>query len=121
MLTRADLARTRQGCSLPVACKTRSRARASAYGVVGGHSRCAMASPIGSADHAVSSRASERIPIRLGSQMTKKPTGAAAGDSEAMRIYERMEEERLRKIHAKAEANRPKKVTLPKLKFLDEK
>ena len=29
--------------------------------------------------------------------MTKKPTGAAAGNSEAMRIYERMEEERLRK------------------------
>ena len=53
--------------------------------------------------------------------MTKKPTGAAAGNSEARRIYERMEEERLRKIQAKAEANKPKKVTLPKLKFLDEK
>ena len=53
--------------------------------------------------------------------MTKKPTGAAAGNSEAMRIYERMEEERLGKIQAKAEANKPKKVTLPKLKFLDEK
>ena len=52
--------------------------------------------------------------------MTKKPTGAAAGNSEAMRIYERMEEERLRTL-AKAEANKPKKVTLPKLKFLDEK
>jgi hypothetical protein len=35
-----------------------------------------------------------------------------------MGIYERMEEERLRKIQAKAEANNPKKVTLPKLKFL---
>ncbi|MFL5056564.1 MAG: hypothetical protein ACJ8DU_10345 [Microvirga sp.] len=53
--------------------------------------------------------------------MTKKPTGAAAGNSEAMRIYERMEEERLLKLQAKAEANKPKKVTLPKLKFLDEK
>jgi hypothetical protein len=53
--------------------------------------------------------------------MTKKPTGAAVGNSEAMRIYERMEEERLRKPQAKAEANKPKKVTLPKLKFLDEK
>jgi hypothetical protein len=52
--------------------------------------------------------------------MTKKPTGAAAGNSEGMRIYERMEEERLRKIQAKAEASKPKKVTLPKLKFLGE-
>jgi hypothetical protein len=95
--------------------------RASAHGMVGRHSRCAVASPIGSADHAVSFRASERIPLRLGSQMSKKPTGAAPGDSEAMRIYERMEEERLRKLQAKAEANKPKKVTLPKLKFLDEK
>ena len=49
--------------------------------------------------------------------MTKKPTGTAAGNSEAMRIYERMEEERLRKLQAKAESNKPKKVTLPKLKF----
>jgi hypothetical protein len=53
--------------------------------------------------------------------MSKKPTGTAPVDSEAMRIYERMEEERLRKIQAKAEANKPKNVTLPKLKFLDEK
>jgi hypothetical protein len=53
--------------------------------------------------------------------MTKKPTGAAAGNSEAMRIYERLEEERQRKLQAKAEANKPNKVTLPKLKFLDEK
>ena len=53
--------------------------------------------------------------------MTKKPTGAAAGNSEAMRIYERIEEGRLRKLQAKAEANEPKKVMLPKLKFLDEK
>jgi hypothetical protein len=107
MLTRADYARTRH--------------RLFVASLVGGHTRCPMASPIGSADHAVSFRASERIPIRLGSQMTKKPTGAAAGNSEARRIYERMEEERLRKIQAKAEANKPKKVTLPKLKFLDEK
>jgi hypothetical protein len=53
--------------------------------------------------------------------MTKKPTGVGAGNSEAIRIYERMEEERQRKAQAKAEANKPKKVTLPKLKFLDQK
>ena len=52
--------------------------------------------------------------------MSKKPT-AAAGNSEALRIYERMEEERQRKVQTKAEANKPKKVTLPKLKFLDER
>jgi hypothetical protein len=53
--------------------------------------------------------------------MSKKPTGVAAGNAEAMRIYERMEEDRQRKVQAKAEVNKPKKVTLPKLKFLDEK
>jgi hypothetical protein len=42
--------------------------------------------------------------------MSKKPTGAAAGNSEAIRIYERMEEERKQKVQAKAEANKPKKV-----------
>ena len=52
--------------------------------------------------------------------MSKKPTGAAAGNSE-VRIYERMEEQRKQKVQAKAEANKPKKVTLAKLKFLDEK
>jgi hypothetical protein len=53
--------------------------------------------------------------------MRKKPTGVAAGDSEAIRIYERMEEERQRKAQAKTEANKPKKVTLARLKFLDHK
>jgi hypothetical protein len=53
--------------------------------------------------------------------MRKKPSGVAAGNSEAIRIYERMEEERHRKAQAKTEANKPKKVTLPRLKFLDEK
>jgi hypothetical protein len=53
--------------------------------------------------------------------MSKKPTGAAAANSEALRIYERMKEERQRKVQAKAEASKPKKVTLPKLKFLNEK
>jgi hypothetical protein len=53
--------------------------------------------------------------------MSKKPAGAAAGNAEAMRIFERMEEERLRKLQAEGEASKPKKVTLPKLKFLDEK
>ena len=53
--------------------------------------------------------------------MSKKPTGVAAGNSEATRIYERMEEERQRKAQAKTEASKPKKVTLPRLKFLEEK
>jgi hypothetical protein len=53
--------------------------------------------------------------------MSKKPKGAAAGDSEAIRIYERMEEERQRKARAKTEARAPKKVTLPRITFLDEK
>jgi len=35
--------------------------------------------------------------------------------------FERMEEERQPKAQAKADANKPKKVTLPRLKFLDEK
>jgi hypothetical protein len=51
--------------------------------------------------------------------MSKKPTGAGAGNSEAIRIYEAMEEERKRKLEARAEAAKPKKVTLPRLKFLD--
>jgi hypothetical protein len=33
----------------------------------------------------------------------------------------RVEEERQRKARAKAEANNPKKVPLPRLKFLDQK
>jgi hypothetical protein len=53
--------------------------------------------------------------------VSKKPTGVAAGNSEAMRIYERMEEERKQKEQAKAKANKPKKVTLPRLKFMDDK
>ena len=53
--------------------------------------------------------------------MAKKTTGLAAGDSEAIRIFERMEEERQRKAQDKTEANKPKKVTLPRLKFLDQK
>jgi hypothetical protein len=51
--------------------------------------------------------------------VSKKPTGAAAGNSEAIRIYEAMEQERKRKLEAKAEASKPKKVTLPRLKFLE--
>jgi hypothetical protein len=53
--------------------------------------------------------------------MSKKPTGVAAGNSEALRIYERMEEERKRREETKAETNKPKKVTLPRLRFMDEK
>jgi hypothetical protein len=53
--------------------------------------------------------------------MSKKSTGVAAGNSEAIRIYERLEEERQQKVQAKAEASKPKKVTLPKLRFLDQK
>ena len=51
--------------------------------------------------------------------MTKKPSGAAAGNSEAIRIYEAMEQERKQKLEAKTEAAKPKQVTLPRLKFLD--
>jgi hypothetical protein len=51
--------------------------------------------------------------------VSKKPSGAAAGNSEAIRIYEAMEQERKRKLEAKAEASTPKKVTLPRLKFLE--
>ena len=53
--------------------------------------------------------------------MSKKRMGVAAGDSEAIRIYERMEEERQRKVQAKAEASKPKKVTLPRITLLDDK
>ncbi len=53
--------------------------------------------------------------------MSKKMTGAGAGNSEAARIYEAMEQERKRKVEARAEASKPKKVTLPRLKFLDQK
>jgi hypothetical protein len=41
--------------------------------------------------------------------MSKKPTAAAANS------------ERQRKVQTKAEANQPKKVTLPRLRFLDER
>jgi hypothetical protein len=49
------------------------------------------------------------------------PGGVAAGNPEAIRISERMEEERKQKVQAKAEAKKPKKVSLAKVKFLDEK
>jgi hypothetical protein len=48
-----------------------------------------------------------------------KKTGSAEGNSEALRIYDAMEQERIRKLDAKAEAAKPKKVTLPRLKFLE--
>ena len=50
--------------------------------------------------------------------MSKKDTGSA-GNSEAIRIYEAMEAERKRKPAAKAEASKSKKVTLPRLKFVE--
>ena len=53
--------------------------------------------------------------------MSRKPTGVAAGDSEAIRIYERMEEERRRKVQTKAETRKPKKVTLPRVTLLEDK
>ncbi len=53
--------------------------------------------------------------------MSKKPTGAAAGNSEAIRIYERMQEEEQRKAKDRVEAKAAKKVTLPRLKFMEEK
>jgi hypothetical protein len=53
--------------------------------------------------------------------VSKKPTtGVAAGNSEAIRIYEAMEQERKRKLEAKAEASKPKQVSLPRLKFMDD-
>jgi hypothetical protein len=52
--------------------------------------------------------------------MSKKTIGAASGNSEAIRIYEAMEQERKRKLEAKALAAKPAKVTLPRLKFLDQ-
>ena len=51
--------------------------------------------------------------------MSKKASGSAAGNSEAIRIYEAMEAERKRKLAAKAEASKSKKVTLPRLKFME--
>jgi hypothetical protein len=54
-----------------------------------------------------------------GLRVSKKATGSAAGNSEAIRIYEKMEEERKRKLAAKAEASKSKKVTLPRLKFVE--
>ena len=53
--------------------------------------------------------------------MAKKTMRVAGGDSEAARIFQRMEEERKRKAQAKEEANKPKKVTLPRLNFLNQK
>lgn len=50
--------------------------------------------------------------------MSKKSSDGSAGNSEAVRIYEAMEQERRRKLDAKTEASKPKKVTLPTLKFL---
>ena len=41
------------------------------------------------------------------------PHRSSGWNSEAIRIFERMEEERKQKVQAKAEANKPKKVTLP--------
>ena len=43
--------------------------------------------------------------------MTKKASGSAAGNSEAIRIYGAIEDERKRKLAAKAEASKPKKVS----------
>ena len=43
---------------------------------------------------------------------------AGSGGFRSHSHFERMEEERQRTAQAKAEANKPKKVTLPRLKFL---
>ena len=60
-------------------------------------------------------------PRTLEATLTRKPSSANAGNSEAVRIYEAMEQERRRKLDAKVEANKPKKVTLPRLKFMEDK
>ena len=53
--------------------------------------------------------------------MNKRTTVSTAGDAEALRIYERMQEEEQRKAQAKKDAAQPqKKVTLPRLKFMDD-
>jgi hypothetical protein len=52
-------------------------------------------------------------------RMSNKRTGPLTGNSEAIRIYEAMEEERKRKLEARAEAAKPKKITLPRVPFLD--
>ncbi len=51
--------------------------------------------------------------------MSREPTGSTAGNSEAIRIYGAMEEERKQKLDERSEASKPKKVTLPRLKFLE--
>jgi hypothetical protein len=56
-----------------------------------------------------------------GPTMSKTPKSSAQGDSEAMRIYERMKEEEQRKAEAKEKAKAGKKVTLPRLKFMEDK
>src|SRR5207253_3085682 len=45
-----------------------------------------------------------RDPKKREAPLSKAPTGAAAGNSEAIRIYEAMEQDRKRKLEAKAEA-----------------
>ena len=50
--------------------------------------------------------------------MSKKDTGSAAGNSEAIRIYEAMQRAKAQ-LAAKAEVSKPKKVTLPRLKFME--
>ena len=51
--------------------------------------------------------------------MVSKLTAGAEGYAEAHRIYERLEEDRKRRVQADAEAKKPKIVTLPRLKFLE--
>jgi hypothetical protein len=53
--------------------------------------------------------------------MIKKSTGAARETLKPCASMSAWRRSGLRKLQAKAEANKPKKVTLPKLKFLDEK
>ena len=62
-----------------------------------------------------------RVPVDWRNFDDEKTDGSRSRQLRSCSLFERMEEERQRKAQAKAEANKPKKVTLPRLKFLDEK
>jgi hypothetical protein len=51
----------------------------------------------------------------------KEDDGRGCGRFRSHSHFERMEQERQGKAQARAEANKPKKVTLPRIKFLDQK
>jgi hypothetical protein len=65
---------------------------------------------------------SSRNKSSLGQTQWSLKTGLHVGpETTDAASTERIEEERKQKVQAKAEANKPKKVTLAKLKFLEDK